>query len=198
MTALALLLQIMQYEYREGDIDIEECLPKQLRLTQIVSLAHALGYYDGSTAVTKAWQQPNVLRDIYLSLRPNRETPVSPALREKILAFVAEHYPEFERRALRGAELQWMFIELYDYRKRVLQLLYSGGSMLEGFSGGLFYAQHLTGKVNKMMAGQLADIDEALWELADPAKRVLDKLPESYPDEQTVKSAELQWRMDHY
>lgn len=70
--------------------------------------------------------------------------------------------------------------------------------MMEGFSGGLFYAQHLTAQVNKIIDSNMAAIDDILWELADPTKRVLEMLPEGYPDEDAVESAELQWRIDHY
>ena len=200
--------------------DLINAKPSVIRRQQIESLLNALGlskkYVNplvqikysiaGKKEELTRSKQLNKLTNIeylkrgeFLHDRPYEENK---ELSERAIEKIKELYKHApEDRMKRPVDIGWMFNSLLSFRQEVYKLAYPNEGMLEGFSVGLIYSQHLQSELKNLIKENLEEIDNTLWIILDPKLREIDieelKNKFDYPDVDLDK-IDLEWRIDNY
>lgn len=220
MTAKDLLYKILEYNCLWSDTDLAKDKPSVIRKQQIESLLDAFGlskkyvnpliqikYYIGrkKEEINRA-SQLNKLTDIeylmrgeFLHDRPYEENHELSARAIKEIKKMDNNIPE--DRLNRPVDIGWMFNSLLNFRVKAYELAYPDEGMLEGFSVGLMYSQHLQTILKKTILENLAEIDDTLWLILDPQRRdisIEELVSEfNYPDVDLNK-IDFEWRIENY
>lgn len=221
MTAKDLILKYLDYSYLWSTPEQINEKPSVIRLQQLEILLEAFG-------LTKKFinplikikyrisgQKEQIERANYLNTLTNleyfkrgeflrdREYSENRELVEIALAKIHElyeHVPE-PRNKERPVDIDWMFNSLLNFRQEIFKVTYPNSGMLEGFSVGLFYSQHLQTELKKTIIDNLADIDKTLTLIVDPKQQEYEleqlKSEFKYPDVD-LKKIDLEWRMENY
>lgn len=216
MTAKDLLNKVLDYNYLWSSPDRKNSKPATVRLTQIEVLQEAFGltkkYVNpfvkikysivGDTQSLDRAKHLNKLTNLEYLLRGeflhDREKDANAELSKKIITKTTLLYPDMaEYINQRPVDIGWLFNDLLNFRQDVYKLTYPNGGMLEGFSAGLHYSFYLQGQLKEVVNSNLSDIDETLWLILDPTKRVLNKGEINYPDAD-LENIDLEWRMANY
>ena len=132
----------------------------------------------------------------------DREIETNSELSQKIIETIISLYPEMtEHINRRPVDIGWLFNNLFIFRQDVYKFTYPNGGMLEGFSAGLHYSFHLQHKIKSLITDNLNEIDETLWLILDPTKRVIEMktLVSQYKYvDHDFKAVDLDWRMENY
>lgn len=217
VTAKDLLEKILDYNYLWSMPDRKHSKPAAIRLSQIEALQDAFGLtkkyvnplvrisysLSGAREEIERAQHLNGLTNLKYLLQGeflhDREEGANAELTERVMQKCIELYPDLadDVRRKRSADISWLFNNLFHFRQEVYKVTYPGGGMLEGFSAGLHYSFYLQQQLKNVIRDHLAEIDETLCLVLDPAKRIFDKKQINYP-EADLKDIDREWYMDNY
>lgn len=190
--------------------------PAKIRLSQIEVLQDALGLskkyvnpliqikysFAGEKQKLNRAKQLNKLTNLEYLLQGeflfDREKDENLELQKKIITTITSLYPDMEKYInFRSIDIHWLFNDLINFRQEVYRLTYPNEGMLEGFSAGLHYSFFLKANLKKIIKDNLPEIDETLWLILDPAKKVLNKAEINYP-EADLEHIDSAWSMENY
>lgn len=215
ITARDLLYKILDYGHVWSAPERSDSKPAQVRISQIEFLAEAFALSKKSvsplTMIKRivAGKEAEISRLDYLKEYTDyqylytgqfiRDKPIAlyKELHDKVLAFTLEHYAGLPEKYLKRFDLQWMFQHLISFRQDIYNVTYPAAGMLEGFSTALAYGWELQGALKSVIKDNLSEIDDTLWTILDPEKRILDKALINYVEED-LDSIDLDWRMENY
>ncbi|WP_299438235.1 hypothetical protein [uncultured Aquimarina sp.] len=220
MTGKDLLYKYLDYQYLWSSPNRINDKPSQIRLKQLEALLEAFG-------LTKKYVNPliqikysilgekeKLSRSQHLNKLTNvqyfeqseflydREYKENNEVANRALNKIKELYKKPpESRISRPVDIKWMFNNLLNFRKNVFKITYPWGGMLEGFSVGLIYSEHLQSNLKKIITDNIEEIDDTLWLIIDPKKRNFDletmKSEFNYPDVD-LDNIDLEWRIENY
>ncbi|NII83876.1 MULTISPECIES: hypothetical protein [unclassified Pedobacter] len=216
MTAKDLLNKVLDYNYLWSLPERKNSKPAKIRLSQIEVLQDALGLskkyvnplvqikysFAGEKQKLNRAKQLNKLTNLEYLLQGeflfDREKDENLELQKKIITTITSLYPDMEEYInLRPIDIHWLFKDLINFRQEVYRLTYPNEGMLEGFSAGLHYSFYLKAELKKIIKYNLAEIDETLWQILDPTKKVLNKAEINYP-EADLERIDSAWSMENY
>jgi hypothetical protein len=220
MTAKDLLHKLLEYRTDWAAPDRVQSKPATIRLAQLEALQEAFGLtkqYVNLLVRVKyklGGKQIELDRAQYLNgltnlnyvvkgefLRDRPEECYS-ELAEQAKARVHELYQSAPAdRMARPVEISWLYNYLLNYRQDLYAITQMESGMLEGFAVGLLYGQDLVNTVKRTIQQSTTEMDEVLWAILDPSKRVItmDQLVRTYhyPDVE-LSGIDLEWRMENY
>jgi hypothetical protein len=220
MTAKDLLHKLLEYRTDWTARDRIQSKPATIRLAQLEALQEAFGltkHHVNLLVRVKyklAGKRSELDRAQYLNGLTNLDYVVQgeflrdrPAecyreLAELAKARVHELYQSAPAdRMARPVEISWLYNYLLRYRQDLYAVTQIESGMLEGFAVGLLYGQDLVNTVKRTIQQSTTEIDEVLWAILDPSKRVvaMDQLVRTYhyPDVD-LDGIDLEWRMENY
>jgi hypothetical protein len=216
MTAIDLLHKVLDYYYLWSSPERVNSKPARSRLVQIERLLKGFeisksnvnpavkmiySFLGQKKALTRAEYIKSQTNLIYFSSgefindRPKEDYN---HLLLKITSALKSTHPEWgtlidENRV----DLRWLFNNLLQFRQGIYNIAYPHGGMLEGFSTGLEYSFYLQKRFKEIVLSNLAEIDETLCLLIDPAKRSINKEDIDYP-QFDLETIDLNWEMENY
>jgi hypothetical protein len=216
VTAKDLLTKVFDYQRIWSSAERKNALPAKARLAQIESLLIAFGLSNPTLGISaslepnsregKPTQPPLKSRSSVSHLEyfkkgqflSAREEESNRELLDRIFTTVSALYPYLDEKDILRFQFQltWLFTDLLNFRQKVYDLTYPHQGMLEGFVASLEYGFHLQDQLKAIILDNLAEIDNTLWLLVDPAKRELSKEDIGYPEHDLVR-LDLDWRMEH-
>lgn len=216
MTAKDLLNKVLDYNYLWTLPERKNSKPAKIRLSQIEILQDALGLskkyvnplvqikysFAGEKQKLSRAKQLNKLTNLEYLLQGeflfDREKDENLELQKKIITTITVLYPGMEEYINRKPlDIHWLFNDLIHFRQEIYKLTHPSEGMLEGFSTGLHYSFYLKANLKKIIKDNLAEIDETLWLILDPKKRVLNMAEINYP-EADLEGIDSAWLMENY
>lgn len=216
MTAKDLLNKVLEYNYLWSSPDRKSSKPATVRLSQIEALQEAFGLtkkyvnpfvqikysFAGEKQKLDRAKQLNKLTNLEYLLQGeflfDREKEANGELSKKIITTIDALYPDMrEYINQRPVDIGWLFNDLLNFRQEIYKVTYPDEGMLEGFSAGLHYSLHLQGKIKEIIKNNLSEIDDTLWLILDPTKRMVNKGEINYP-EADLETIDIEWRMANY
>jgi len=197
MTAKDLLRKVFDYQYLWALPQRLNSKPAMIRRAQIESLQMALGLsqknFNSDLKSLSAIEY--LVRGQFLLDRPMEQNS---EIADRVAFTIRQISPHsFEEKTIDPGNIQWMFIDLLNFRFEIYKLTYPNSETVEVISPGLLYSQYLQHQIQEMIKNNLEEIDETLWILLDPERRTFSKqaLVEdyAYPEEDLTK-IDHEWR----
>lgn len=197
MTAKDLLQKLLDYHYQWGLLAKIDSRPAKIRKQQIDSLQRAFGLISkganpGDQALPESIDY--LLTGKFLLERPREKNG---EIADRMATTLRLAYPQTSFERTNESDITWLFNDLMNFRTEVYKIAYIGG--VDESSPGLLYSQYLQRNLQEVIRKNLDEIDETLWIILDPEKRVLDKkvLVDNYgyPDED-LDEIDLEWLMN--